>query len=61
MTINLAIIGAVLLLAVGGCAGRPNGEGSNYFARGNSQHQDRDAGDRDYRGGPDGREHRNDQ
>ena len=53
---KLLIIGAALLLAVAGCTLRANGGDPNYFAHGNSFHEDRDVGDRDYRG--DHEEHR---
>ena len=56
MTLKLLIIGAVLLLSVAGCTQRSNSRDANYFASGNAFHEDRDVGDRDYRG--DHEEHR---
>lgn len=64
MTLKLFIIAAAVVLAVSGCVVRPIGEDPGYYYSGGNSgeraHESRDRGDRDYRGGHEDQERRND-
>jgi hypothetical protein len=59
MTLKL-LLAAAALLVVSACEVRPYGEGPGYYTSGNVPSNDRDRGDRDYQGGQENQEHRND-
>ena len=59
MTLKL-LLAAAALLAISACEVRPYGDGPGYYTSGNFHSDDRDRGDRNYQGGQESQEHRND-